>query len=153
MKRKCRYVNEISPLATPGNINRRNSVTASDHDDVIKWKYFPRYWPFVRGIHRSPVNSPHKGQRRGALMFSLICAWINGWVNNSEAGNLRRYIAHYYVTVMRYFVGMPFQFQLTTSGAVHDDITSTWQIVFTLIPEAYIYEKNCENISHIHEVA
>ena len=32
------------------------------NDDVIKWKYFPRYWPFVRGIHRSPVNSPHKGQ-------------------------------------------------------------------------------------------
>ena len=44
------------------------------HDDVIKWKYFPCYWPFVRGIHRSPVNSPHKGQWRGALMFSLICA-------------------------------------------------------------------------------
>ena len=31
------------------------------HDDVIKWKHFPRYWPFVRGIHRSPVNFPHKG--------------------------------------------------------------------------------------------
>ena len=39
------------------------------HDAVIKWKDFPRYWPFVRGIHRSPVNSPHKGQWRGALMF------------------------------------------------------------------------------------
>ena len=49
------------------------------HDDVIKWKHFPRYWPFVRGIHRSPVNSPHKGQWRGAMMFSLICVWINGW--------------------------------------------------------------------------
>ena len=48
------------------------------HDDVIKWKHFPRYWPFVRGIHRSPVNSPHKGQWRGVLIFSLICAWING---------------------------------------------------------------------------
>ena len=52
------------------------------HDDVIKWKHFSRYWPFVRGIHRSPVNSPHKGQWRRALMFSLICIWINGWVNN-----------------------------------------------------------------------
>ena len=71
------------------------------HDDVIKWKYFPRYWPFVRGIHRSPVNSPHKGQWRGALMFSLICVWINGWVNNREAGDLRCYRAHYDVTVMR----------------------------------------------------
>ena len=48
------------------------------HNDVIKWKHFSRYWPYVRGIHRSPVNSPHKGQWRGALMFSLICAWVNG---------------------------------------------------------------------------
>ena len=39
------------------------------HDDVIKWKRFPRYWPSVRGIHRSPVNSPHKGQWRGAFFF------------------------------------------------------------------------------------
>ena len=46
------------------------------HDDVIQWKHFPRYWPFVRGSHRSPVNSLHKGQWRGALMFSLIYAWI-----------------------------------------------------------------------------
>ena len=32
------------------------------HDDVIKWKYFLRCWPFVRGIHWSPVNSPRKCQ-------------------------------------------------------------------------------------------
>ena len=70
------------------------------HDDVIKWKHFPRYWPFVRGIHRSPVNSPHKGQWLGALMFSLICVWINGWVNNGESGDLRRYRAHYDVTLI-----------------------------------------------------
>ena len=70
------------------------------HDDVIKWKHFPRNWPFVRGIHRSPVNSPHKGQWRGALMFSLICVWINDWVNNREAGDLTRNQAHYGVIVM-----------------------------------------------------
>ena len=70
------------------------------HDDVIKWKQFPRYWPVVRGIHRSPVNSPHKGQWRGALMFSLICAWINGWANNRENGDLRRRRAYYDVIVM-----------------------------------------------------
>ena len=57
------------------------------HDDVIKWKLFPRHWPFMRGIYRSPVNSPHKGQWRGALMFSLICFWINAWVNNHKAGD------------------------------------------------------------------
>ena len=70
------------------------------HDDVIKWKHLPRYWPFVRGIYRSPVNSPHKGQWRGALLFSLICAWINGWVNTRGAGDLRRHRAHYDVIVM-----------------------------------------------------
>ena len=73
------------------------------HDDVIKWKHFPRYWLFVRGIHRFPVNSPYKGQSRGALMFSLIWARINGWVNNGEAGDLRRNRAHYDVTVMHVF--------------------------------------------------
>ena len=71
------------------------------HDNVIKWKHFPRYWPFVRGIHRSSVNSPDKGQWRGALMFSLICAWINGWVYNREAGDIRRHRAHYDVIVMK----------------------------------------------------
>ena len=65
-------------------------------------KHFPSYWPFVRGIHRSPVNSPHKGQWRGALMFSLICDWINGWVNNREAGDWRRHHPRYDVTVMLY---------------------------------------------------
>ena len=76
-------------------------VSHRQHDDVIKWKHFPRYWSFVRGIHRSPVNSPHKGQWRGALMFTLICARINGWVNNREADDLRRYRAHYDVIVMK----------------------------------------------------
>ena len=52
------------------------------------------------GNSPSPVNSPHKGQWRGALMFSLICAWINGWVNNREAGDLRRHRADYDVIVM-----------------------------------------------------
>ena len=70
------------------------------HDDVIKWKHFPRNWPFVRKIHRSPVNFPHKGQWRGALMFSLIYVWINDWANNREAGDLRRQHGHYDVIVM-----------------------------------------------------
>ena len=70
------------------------------HDDVIKWKHFPRYWPFVRGITRSPMKSPHKGQGREALMLSLICAQINGWVNNREVGDLRRHRTNYDVTVM-----------------------------------------------------
>ena len=46
------------------------------------------------------ANSPHKGQWRGSLMFSLMCAWINGWVNNGEATDLRHHRAHYDVIVM-----------------------------------------------------
>ena len=48
----------------------------------------------------SLVNSPHKSRWRRALVFSLICAWINGWVNNREAGDLRCHHAYYDVTVM-----------------------------------------------------
>ena len=58
------------------------------------------YWPFVRGIHRSPVNSPHKGQWRRVWCFLWAAPWINAWVNNREAGDLRRYSAHYHVIVM-----------------------------------------------------
>ena len=77
-----------------------NLLHRTYHDDVIKWKHFPRYWPVVTVIHRSLVNSPHKGQWRGALKFSLIYVRMNGWVNNREAGDLRRHHAHYYVIVM-----------------------------------------------------
>ena len=69
------------------------------HDDVIKRKHFPRNWPFVRGIVWLTVNSPCKGQWRSALLFPYICDW-RSWVNNREAGDLRRYRAHYDITVM-----------------------------------------------------
>ena len=84
----------------PGNTSRNNDETIPLHDGVIKWKQFPLYWPFVRGIHRSSLNSPHKGQWRGDLMFSLICAWTNGRVNNRGVGYLRCHRAHHDLTVM-----------------------------------------------------
>ena len=67
---------------------------------VVEWKHFQRYWPFVRGIHRSPMSSPHKGQWRGVSMFYLICVWTNGWVNNRDASDLRRHRAQYDGTVV-----------------------------------------------------
>ena len=85
-----------------------NSVFCRWYDDVIKWKHFPRY--------RSPVNSPHKGQWHGALMSSLICARISGWVNSREAGDLRRHRVHYDVTVMRKHD--KYKFSITGSGRV-----------------------------------
>ena len=74
------------------------------HDGVIKWKRYPRHWPFGWGIHRSPVDSPHKGQSPVVLMFSLIRAWTNDWANNRDAGKFRRHRAHYDVTLMRMVV-------------------------------------------------
>ena len=59
------------------------------YDDVIKWKHSLRYWLFVRGIDQSPLDSPQKGQWRGALMFSSISASTNSWANNGDAGDLR----------------------------------------------------------------
>ena len=74
-------------------------VSKHENHDVIKCKHF-RYWPFVRGIHWSLVASPHKGQCRRALMFSLICTWKTSWANSREAGELRCYHTHYDVTVI-----------------------------------------------------
>ena len=98
-----KYQNEpifIDKIALRVTVCNLVAVLSRRLDDVINWKHFPRYWPFVRGIHRYPMISPHRGQWRGALMCSLICVWINGWVNNREAGDLRHYRAHYDVTVM-----------------------------------------------------
>ena len=89
---------------------------------------FSCYWPFVRGIHRSPVNSPHKGQWRAALIFSLVFVWINAWVNTREAGDLRRHRTHYDVIVM-YIATAD---RCGWSGTYWGDLIDTW--CFLLAP-------------------
>ena len=75
------------------------------------WTYLSRYEPdapcwrrqmetFSSLLALCAVNSPHKCQWRGVLMFSLICAWTNGCANNRDAGDLRKPRAHYDATVM-----------------------------------------------------
>ena len=88
------HKNKVNNMNILQNIDM-TKVQFYQHDDAIKWKHFPHYWPFVLGIHRSPVNTPHKGRWRGALMFNLICAWTNGWANNWDAGDLRRDRGHF----------------------------------------------------------
>ena len=92
----------------------------SFHDDVIELKHFPRYWTFVRGIHRWPVNSPHKGQWHGALMFFFfICACINSWVNYGEACDLSCNGIDYDVTVMYHLWNICVCLELTVfSGGI-----------------------------------
>ena len=65
-------LDELITMTTKRNIHETTKCSFL-HDDVIKWKLCPRYWPLVRGItHRSPVNSPHKGQWRGALILLYL---------------------------------------------------------------------------------
>ena len=75
----------------------------SDDEVLLKesswWRHQMETFSALLAICAGPVNSPQKGQWRGALMYSLICVWINGWVNNRKAGDLRRYRAHYDVIV------------------------------------------------------
>ena len=115
--------------------------TVGLHGDVIKWKHFPRYWPFARGIHRSPVNSSNKSQWRGALMYSLICAWINAWVNNREAGDLRRYRAHYDVTVMYKVTNK--SWRGPTDCAIHDRCEPC---LLGSHPKSHIITSPCQSI-------
>ena len=100
---KCIFLNETDRIQIQISL-KLVPKSPIDNKRASWWRHqmetFPRYWPFVRGIHRSPVNSPHKGQWHGALMFYLICARINGWVNNHKACDLRCHRAHYDVTVM-----------------------------------------------------
>ena len=91
VQHKCPVTRKMFPL---------DDVIMIRYDDFMKWKHFGRYWPFVWGIQWLPVNSPLKGQWRGAFMFSLICTWTNNWVNNRDAGDLWRRRAHYDVIAM-----------------------------------------------------
>ena len=86
---------------------------------------------FLWGIHRSPVNYPHKGQWCGALMFS----WINAWVNNREVGDLRRHRGHYDVIVMLVllhsrpiYITQEFLWQSPWASNEWDGITLLWLV-------------------------
>ena len=82
------------------------------HDVVIKWKHFPQYWLFARGIHRS-WWIPRTKASHAELLSSMICPRINCWVNNRKAGDLRRHRAHYDTTVMSYISVLAAQSRLT----------------------------------------
>ena len=97
-------------------------------------KTFSELLAFCAGNSRSPVNSPRKGQWRGALMFSLICIWINSWVNNREAGDLRPYHFHYDVTTM-----MTKNMILFGSTLVFETEIS---MLYTWPTQGRVYEKN-----------
>ena len=105
--------------------------------------------PLWGGIHRSPVNSPHKCQWRGPLTFSLIYTWTNSWTNNTEAGDLRHHRAHYDVTVMSpcndHQVAYPFA----------NNIADIWMIfvqqissILVTLQNIYMTAHGCSKVVH-----
>ena len=78
-----------------------------------KMETFSALLVICAGIHRWLVNSPHSGQWCRALMFSLVFAWVNGRVNNREAGDLGRHLAHHDVTVMMFGISIYSTIHLT----------------------------------------
>ena len=76
------------------------SVSVFYHYDATQWKRFLRHGPFVREIHRSPLDSPHKGPVTWTLMFPLMLAETNCWINHRVAGDSGRHDAHFDVIFM-----------------------------------------------------
>ena len=88
---------------------RRGFQCSSPQCRISWWRHqmetFSALLAICAGNSPVPVNSPHKGQWRGALMFTLIWVSINGCVNNREAGDVRCYRTHYDVIVVYGFIG------------------------------------------------
>ena len=55
MRRTCHFDEYVHTYPCWGVLPPYGSLI-TQYDNVLKWKHFPRYWPFVRGIHRSPVT-------------------------------------------------------------------------------------------------
>ena len=120
-----RMINHIFPIyywnkyRITDAIGNEPLTCCAQHDDVIKWNHCRVSGPLCGN---SPATFPHKGQWQRVLMFSVICAWTNGWVNNRDASDLRRHRAHYGVIVI-------IKFQLPRSVSVQGKETN-----FTHLP-------------------
>ena len=85
----------LSATATRWHLNQMVDMMTSSNGNI-----FRATGHVCRDFTGLRWNSPHKGQWRGALIYSLICVWINGCVNNRGAGDFRRYCAHYDISIM-----------------------------------------------------
>ena len=123
----------LEVLTTSSSISDENSskrhfhliANFISHDDIMKWKQFPRYWPFVWGIHRSSVNSPHKGQWRWALMFSLMNKRLSkqswGWWFETPSHPLWHHFNGFHTalpahTYKLWWKDHPFHYSIITAG-------------------------------------
>ena len=85
----CRLITHHCPSRLPPNVH----FILTPHEDAMASKYLPHYWPFVRRIWRSPMDSPHKGTNSTELW---ICSFVvtNYWTNSGISGDLCRHDAN-----------------------------------------------------------
>ena len=149
-------------------INPHNNTNPCQHKLSLSWwrhqmEIFSTLLTLCEG--NSPITGefPHKGQWHRALMFPLICVWINGWVNNRETGDLRRNSAHYDVIVMvsncapvPYLVGLNVEYMVSKVRFDQHTryIVRHWSHVNFIHPIAsYIIKKcQCKSIANIEPI-
>ena len=99
------------------NLVRWTMPCITRHDDVMTWEGFPHYWPFSWWRHQMETISASLAICAGNSWFALICARINGWANNREAGDLRRRCTNYDAIVK--CKGNP---MVTSHGRTHSSV-------------------------------
>ena len=138
------YANEFKKVGNRSAIMSRSPVSWWRH----QMETFSALLALCAGNSRVLVNSPHKGQWRGALMFSLICARINDWVTNREAGDLRRHRGHYDVIVMVLTLsmqGQEYSREIRASSRYKDPSFPVWYLHYkdkTVVRPSYPYNGN-----------
>ena len=78
---------------------KNGTQTLLHYDNVIKWKHFPHYWPFVRVFHRSPMNSPNKGRWCffDLRLYKRLRKQFRWWFETSSRSLWRRYYDNYII--------------------------------------------------------
>ena len=119
-------------------------------------KFFHVTGPLCGEFTGHRLNSPLKGQRRGALVYSLNCARTNGWENNREAGDLRHDRAHPDVNVMMRWCITPNMsskfcesMKVCVSFPKHQKMILIWWFDFPIIFfDNYIFYHTCWHGNH-----
>ena len=130
----------------PGCRSPWSNTRSQHHDDVIKWKHFPRYWPFVRGIHRSGDFPAQRPVTRSFDVFFDLRPNIQYWVNNREVGDLRRHRCQYDVNIMTLpMTRNNFEWTSRTRWSQFNEISRHFRIYFQITGSWSLIGVSCKN--------
>ena len=115
MVRNCRWIPSIKHKAFQIKLSSRAcGLCASTRSTSMMTSSNGNIFRFTGLLW--PVNSPHKGQWRGALMFCLIYVWNNSCAKNGNAGDLRRHRSHNDFIIIRTLPIIPKKNLISPSG-------------------------------------